>query len=107
MAAKSTKTTHRLPLGIMSDVTFQTETMNLQNGDALFLYTDGITESMNLKRQEFGDQQTLQCVTAHASESTQDIVKKLYTDIQQHADGAEQSDDITMLCFRYNSSDNS
>ena len=101
------QTTHRLPLGIMSDVTFQTETLNLQNGDALFLYTDGITESMNLERQEFGDEQTLQCVTAHASESTQDIVKKLYKDIQQHAAGAEQSDDITMLCFRYNSSDNS
>lgn len=101
------QTSHRLPLGIMSDVTFQTETLNLQNGDALFLYTDGITESMNLERQEFGDEQTLQCVTAHASESTQDIVKKLYKDIQQHAAGAEQSDDITMLCFRYNSSDNS
>lgn len=98
------QTSHRLPLGIMSDVTFQTETLNLQNGDALFLYTDGITESMNLNREAFGDEHTLNCISAHALESTQDIVNNLYKNIQQHAAGAEQSDDITMLCFRFNNS---
>ena len=95
------KTNKGLPLGAMDIDTYKLETIQLQDGDTLFLYTDGVTESMNERNEELGDQETLRCISKHTTDTVQEKVDALYNRIQQHAAGTEQSDDITMLCIRY------
>lgn len=95
------KTNQGLPLGAMDLDNFKLETLQMQPGDTLFLYTDGVTESMNANNVELGDKEVLRCITEQSSNTVQVIVERIYDRILEHADGTEQSDDITMLCIRY------
>ena len=89
-----------LPIGVMDDLEFDINTLQLENGDSLLLYTDGITESMNPQREQFGDEATLACATECYDKSSKEIIEHLLERVNTHAAGATQSDDITMLCLR-------
>lgn len=91
-----------MPLGCWEDTEYKIETIQLKPGDALFLYTDGITEAMNKDNKIYGEDRTLQFITDNANGSPKQIIDDLLNNIHQFAIGIEQSDDITMLCFRWN-----
>lgn len=85
-------------LGVMEDMSYEAHRLQLSPGDMLFLYTDGVTEAMN-KEQKFYTEKRLQNVLDNMSEeaSVKEILTEVKDDIAAFADGAEQSDDITML----------
>lgn len=88
------------PLGAIDDAPYSDGTLMLQPGDALLLFTDGVTEAMNAHEEEFGDQRLMASLNNHQASSAADIVSNLRNDVSSHAGGAPQSDDITMLCIR-------
>lgn len=93
-----------LALGVFAGFPYQGEETDLQHGEALLLYTDGVTEAENPAHELFGEQAVLECLhrTREASLlSAKDFVDHLITDIEKHAAGAEQSDDITILVVEY------
>ena len=69
--------------------------------NALFLYTDGVTEAENSEKSLFGDDNTLRIVDILKDSTMDDLSKGVFDAVKAYADGNEQSDDITMLCLRW------
>ena len=70
-------------------------------GDSLFLYTDGVTEAENIEKRLYSDEHLLDFLVMHRHEYPSGLVEKVFQDIVCHAAGAEQSDDITIMCLKY------
>lgn len=76
------------------------ESMTLVPGDIVVLYTDGVTEAFNHQREAFGDKRLLEGL-GHAGQSAAETVGSLIEAVRNHAAGAPQSDDITVIAVRY------
>lgn len=90
-----------LPAGAIADFSYQTESVQMQKDDALFLYTDGVTEAENKAMELFGDSHTLGIVELLKDASMKEMADGVFDAVKTFADGNEQSDDITMLCLRW------
>ncbi len=90
-----------VPLGTMSDMEFGATTFRLQRNDLLYLFTDGVNESMNAENEEFGDKRMQAMVSSHQSEQAQSFIDQTLNAVQNHAGAEPQSDDITLLVMRY------
>lgn len=88
-------------LGAMEDMLYREGTIMLQPNDVLFFYTDGVSEAADRQENLFGEQRLLDYLAELASHSTDDMLTEMRTRISEFADGAQQSDDITMLTLRY------
>jgi len=76
------------------------ERVNLDKGDLLLVYTDGITEAMNSKREEYGDQRLLSAIKRYKALPTLEFADHLMEDIKNFTGGTPQTDDITFLVIR-------
>ena len=92
---------HGGPLGVFDDA-YESSELRFAPGEGIYLYTDGVTEAMNPARMQFGDE-TLRTLLQDlsAGHTADEVVKTVLQSVREFADGAEQSDDITMLCFRF------
>jgi len=87
-------------VGAIGGIDFHQNTVQLAAGDALVMFTDGVTEAMNGVYEAYGEQR-LEATLAHASQmSSQEIVDAIKADVATFVDGAEQSDDITVLVLK-------
>lgn len=84
-------------LGVMDDMDFEQGSVILSPGDALVLYTDGVTEAMNEEHEELGMERLQQILAAIPTRSPEEINKAIFNGIRAFAGGAPQSDDITCL----------
>ena len=87
-------------VGILEEYDFEEEKMKLEEGDALVLYTDGVTEAMNPAYEEFGEPRFEETLKKAASEDCQAIIDATKSDMAAFVLDAEQSDDVTMLVLR-------
>lgn len=71
--------------------------LNVQKGERLFLYTDGIPEAMNMDEEEYSDERMEEFFLQNNSSSSQEYVDNLVKDVKGFSGNAEQSDDITIL----------
>lgn len=93
-----------LAVGIIDEFDFTREETVLKPGEAIFLYTDGVCEAENVKKELFGDQATLNALAAARAKnvrSAKDFVDAVYDSVHTFTQGAEQSDDITMVVVEY------
>ena len=91
-----------LPIGVIADFDYKEVSMTIEKGVKIFLYTDGVTEAENDKRELFGDNRLIEVLAATGGEhSAQDYVEHVRAEVHSFVCGAEQSDDLTMLCFNY------
>jgi len=88
-------------VGAMQDIEYTTGTMTLNHGDTLFLYTDGVTEAMNHNHDLYSDERLFETISLKPKASSMEMVMHVNDTILSFADGAEQSDDITMLALKY------
>jgi sigma-B regulation protein RsbU (phosphoserine phosphatase) len=88
-------------LGPMLDVEFGFGKIKLEKDDVLYLYTDGVTEAMNRKDELYNEDRLKSFLNTQRGNSIKDIIYHLRTDVDLFADGADQSDDITMLALTY------
>ena len=87
-------------VGAVEGLAYHEHQMQLEKGDTLFLFTDGVNEATNGSHEEFGDdrlEETLKDVTMH---SCQEVIDAVRDDVKAFVGDAEQSDDITMLVLR-------
>ncbi|MCQ2755031.1 MAG: SpoIIE family protein phosphatase, partial [bacterium] len=94
-----------LVLGAMGNIEYQTFETTFDVGDTIFLYTDGVSEAMNKDGELYSEKQLLDCINNNINNDVTTTIKNVRKDVYRHADGAEQSDDITMLIFKYNGKD--
>lgn len=88
-------------LGPMPDIAYATERITLQPGDVLFLYTDGVTEAKNPGDELFGELQLLQALQRAPEHDLKAMIHSIRAEVTAHANGAPQSDDVTMVAIRY------
>lgn len=90
-------------LGVMETmIPYISETIQLESGDAIILFTDGITEAMNDKWEEYSDGRLEALALQKYEESAQNILAHIKFNVEDFAHGAEQSDDITSLVIKVN-----
>jgi len=90
------------PLGITADVNYVGNKLELLLEDILFLYTDGVTEAMNIDNVQFSEERLIDVLDKNKDEMVSDIINNIKTAVGQYASGMVQSDDITMLILKYN-----
>ena len=91
--------TANLPLGVLQEFDFQQQSMELRHDDALFLYTDGVTEAENMSHELFGDER-LEAVM-HTRRTAPEHLEAVKDAINAFVGEAPQSDDITLLFIHY------
>lgn len=87
-------------VGAFKEATYQEDSLQLGHGDTLVMYTDGVTEAMNRSDKAFGNKRLEFLLGGLSGLSCQQIVETVKTGISCFVDGAEQSDDMTMLVLR-------
>lgn len=88
-------------LGGMDGIKYHQQELIFQPGDRLFLYTDGVTEAECPDGTFYGNDRLLEFLNSHDEKDLENILKGLSEDIDKFAEGAEQSDDITMMMMEY------
>ncbi len=91
-----------LPLGVFEDAEFEIYETTLNPGDIIYTYTDGVTEATNKKNETYGEQKLYDCLNSITETRITDIEQKVKSSIQKFISSSPQSDDITMLIFKYN-----
>jgi len=88
-------------LGIMGDMDFVQQELQMAQGDMLFFYTDGVTEAMDNKQGQYSEKCLLDCLNGvDKTLPLQDILQKVKESMQEHVGTAPQSDDITMMALK-------
>jgi sigma-B regulation protein RsbU (phosphoserine phosphatase) len=87
--------------GPMPTTQYSTMRLQLQPEDVLLLYTDGVTEAKNPASQLYGNERLLELVGRQTDRDVTPLVRNLDADVKEHAAGAAQSDDITVLALRF------
>ena len=83
--------------GVMEGYRYAKETATFAPGTRLLVYTDGVTEAEQKDHAQYGEARLLAFASAHAKDTSGDLIEGLVRELDAFADGAEQSDDITAL----------
>ena len=92
---------HNLFIGAKPNLRFDEHEVELYPGDRLFVYTDGVPEATSDKEKLFGTDRMLESLNRNPDAPLEDLLPNLRKDISVFENGAEQFDDITMMCFWY------
>ncbi|MCR4881649.1 MAG: SpoIIE family protein phosphatase [bacterium] len=91
-----------IPLGIFEDAKYEVYKTVINHGDIIYAYTDGVTESTNISNKMFGERRLKDCLNTIEDDDVNLIAQKVKESVHKYADTVPQSDDITMLIFKYN-----
>ena len=94
-----------VPVGVFDDVTYQEQEAIIASDTVLFLYTDGVTESMDVDRRQYGRKRLLGSLSA-CPRKPDALIQAVSADVRAFAGEAKQSDDLTMLAVHYHPKEN-
>jgi serine phosphatase RsbU (regulator of sigma subunit) len=89
-----------VPLGIVSAAAYETSAKDLQPGDALIFFTDGVVEAFDESGAEFGNERWLAAIRGLPEVTAQESLQFLMTRVDAFVGVTRQSDDITCMIFR-------
>ena len=94
-----------LPVGVFGDTAYTTQETTIEKGCTLFLYTDGLTEAKNSRREMFGEERVVERlrVTGDGLQEPQQWIESMTEAVRAFVGNAEQSDDLTLLVIQYES----
>lgn len=90
-----------LILGLFPHATYEEETLELEDGDTLLVFSDGVTEALNAAEEEFGEERLLPCLHTHHGCSPEALLEHVLAAVRAFAASAVQNDDVTALVLRY------
>lgn len=93
-----------LTLAAMEGIRYREQSLQLQPGDLLYLYTDGVTEAENESKELYGNERLLSILSAKfgsGDEACERVCRTVKQDLDAFVGEADQFDDITMLCVFY------
>ena len=91
-------------LGAFDDFDYKIHTMQLNEGDTLCLYTDGVTEAINSDERMYGEERLLEKVNEFDSYNIKTMALSIKNDVLEYSKNVERSDDLTLLIFKYGKS---
>ena len=92
---------HGFVLGGMSHIKYSEYELQLEPGDKIYVYTDGVAEAMNGDNEMFGTDRMLDALNLEPEASAEQTIKNVRNAISEFVQDAEQFDDVTMLCMEY------
>ncbi len=92
---------HSPVLGMMEGIMFKEHEFKLNPGDSIFVYTDGVPEATDSHNNFFGDDRMVDALNTNPDALPSEVISNVRSGIDRFVAGAEQFDDITMLCFKY------
>jgi len=91
-------------VGIMPAVLFEEETIPFNPGDLLIIFSDGITEAMNIAEEEFGENRLIDIINKNRNVDPSNLIEIIIKEVQNFSGGIAQMDDMTLVIInRYNS----
>ena len=90
-----------LPLGLFNGFPYEGQETEIEKGTMIYMFTDGVNEAENNEKELLGDAKIESLLKNNAFMEPGDIIDITFDQIRCHADGAEQSDDITVMCIKY------
>ena len=95
------KDKHGLPLGVMEGSEYKDYTFNLNVGDSIYVYTDGVTEAINTKEEFWGMDNLLDALNKEEYSDPTETINGVVATLNEYVGEAAQFDDITQLCLLY------
>lgn len=89
-----------MALAIMDGVEFSKQEVSLKPGDLFVLYTDGVTEARNARKEEFGVDRLKQLISKYKSRNAKEIAEQIYQKLIAFRGKAPQHDDITIITLK-------
>jgi len=87
-------------LGMLPDMPFEDETIQLNSGDLLLMFSDGITEAMNDREEEFGEERLMALLGEHAQLDPVALMAEIVSQAQAFTGGTQQQDDMTLVAIK-------
>ncbi|MFH1491172.1 MAG: SpoIIE family protein phosphatase [Pseudomonadota bacterium] len=101
-AVRQLEPTGGMALGVMEDFKYLSKRLVLGEGEALFIYTDGVTEAMNAADQLFSEERLEKTLDRMKDAPIENVIVDVMDSIHHFSEGLPQSDDITMMMIRFN-----
>ncbi len=92
---------HSPAVATIEGIPFKEHEFELESGDAIFVYTDGVTEATNSEEELFGEERMIEVLNMNAKAETDKLLPAVKEAIDIFVGDAPQFDDITMLIFEY------
>jgi len=89
------------PVGLVEEAEFTSMRTQLEPGDTLVLFTDGVTEAQDLDKQLFGFERLRDAVVGGSRKSVAELQQSILDAVAEFSQGAEAADDVTLLTVRY------
>ncbi|HYO99376.1 MAG TPA: PP2C family protein-serine/threonine phosphatase [Pyrinomonadaceae bacterium] len=87
-------------IGVFEHFGYEEETLDMQSGDLLFVYTDGVTEALNLAGEEYGEERLLLELAAATNSTADEIRDRVASRLREWCAGARQHDDLTLVVLK-------
>ena len=92
---------HELFVGAMRRITYSDYEICLEPGSKVFVYTDGLAEAVNARDEQFGTVRAIEALNHAPDSSPRELLENVHRDVDAFVGGADQFDDLTMLCLEY------
>lgn len=97
---KALSFSRNISMGVLEEFPYQAEELTLEHGDTLITFTDGVTEACDISNNLYGEPKLEALLAAQSGKTAEEITNAINDDVANHAAGAEQSDDITILTLK-------
>ena len=87
-------------VGLLPYAPYTEQSLTLEPGDLLILYTDGISEAMTHDDEEWGEERMIACASKFKDQGADEVLRCLFRDADAFTAGAPQHDDMTLLVLR-------
>ncbi len=89
-----------IALGVMDEINLQEVELNLSDNDVVVFYTDGITEAVNNREEEFGQERLIKLIAQNGALPAQELIDKIRNAVIDFTQGQRQFDDLTLVVLR-------
>ena len=90
-----------IPVGALPQWDYEGQETQLQPGDMLFLYTDGLNEAKNITGEQLGRKRVREVAAHYCDDTAQQLVEHMEEEVKHHVGEAKQSDDITLMAIKW------
>lgn len=94
-----------LPIGVFCDEKFAASSLNLDKGDTLFLFTDGLSETLDAAGIEYGRERLARLISSNHAGKPHEMIDACISDLSDYRGGTPRLDDVTMMAIRWNGHD--
>ncbi len=92
---------HGPVIGAMGDLAYREHKIILNQGDRVFMYTDGVTEAMNSRNELYGDPRLFVLLSTMVANGVENLVRNVLDNVMNFTGEADQADDITILAVEF------